>query len=99
MTHARTVDWWSVHQFVTPLLVEVKSWPMAGTLTWQHLDDTDPRKWASLLDAAQHWTLRVDTCQQHLAEASRDIAGASDWPKIARNALQRNGVYIPREVA
>ncbi|MDQ1307869.1 MAG: hypothetical protein QG671_3703 [Actinomycetota bacterium] len=96
---SRTVDWWSVHLYVEPTLDEVGSWPMVGSLLWQHLPTDDPAKLAAIFDAAQHWALRVDTCQAQLAEASRDIAAAADWPKIARNAIQRQGIYIPREVA
>lgn len=93
---SRTVDWWPVHQYVEPKLAEVLGWPMVGTLAWQRLDDEHPAKLAAIFDAAQHWALRVDTCQEAHAEASRDISMAADWPRIAREALQRRGVYIPR---
>lgn len=93
---SRTVDWWSVHTYVQPVLTEVGSWPMAGTIAWQLLSDTDPRRWAALLDAARHHVLRVDAAQEALAEASSDIAAAADWPHIGRNVLRGNDVYIPR---
>lgn len=99
LTASRQVDWWSVHEFVEPLLTEVGCWPMAGTASWRQLGDTDPAKWAALLDAARHHSLRVDTAQTALAETSRDIAGAADWPEFARQIRRRAGVYIPREVA
>lgn len=95
---SRTVDWWAVHTFVLPILEEVKSWPMAGTLAWQLLDDTEPAKWASLLDCSRHWVLRVDTAQEDVADASKAVAASADWPAIGREMLQRrtSGVYIPR---
>lgn len=89
---SRTVDWWSVHQFVIPLLEEVKSWPVAGTLTWINLPESDPTKVAALYDAAQHWALRVDTCQEAIADASKAISQAADWAGFRT----RSGVYIPR---
>lgn len=96
---SRTVDWWLVHQFVVPLLDQVGSWPLAGSLPWQHLDDDDPIKQAALYDAAQHHALRIDTAQAAMAEASREISTAADWSGVARKAVQRNGIYIPRRVA
>jgi hypothetical protein len=77
------VDWWTVHQFVVVWLDRVEAWPMAGTPQWANLPAHDPRKWASLLDAARHWSLRVDTCQEAKAEAGRDVSGAADWKAIA----------------
>lgn len=94
---SHTVDWWPVHLYVLPLLTEVGSWPMAGTLTWQRLPSADPAKLAALLDAARHHALRVDTAQTALAEASHAIAGAADWAQIARDIRRRNEVYIPRK--
>lgn len=92
---SRVVDWWSVHEFVTPLLEEAGSWPLAGSLAWQHLPDS-PAKLAAVLDAGRHWALRVDTCQAALAQASHDISGAADWPLIARSIRRRNAAYIRR---
>ena len=72
---------------------------MAGTPLWCELCDRDPIKWTSVLDAAQHWALRIETCQQAECEASRDLSAAEDWSGIASKMVQRHGVYIPREVA
>ena len=96
---ARTVDWWRVHEFVLPLLEEVRCWPMAGTITWQRLDAADPAKRAALYDFARHHALRVDTGQVALAQTSRDISAAADWSAISRNMLQRSSVYIPRKAS
>lgn len=95
---ARTVDWWAVHLFVTVWLEHVDRWPMAGTLEWQRLADDDACKWASLLDAAQHHVLRVETAQAAAAEASHAIAGAVDWRRVAGEIHQRSTCHarIPR---
>jgi Protein of unknown function (DUF2742) len=96
---SQQVSFWSVHEHVEPVLDEVGSWPMAGSPSWCALDDNHPAKTAALYDAAQHWALRVETCQTALAETSRDISAVADWPGIANEMRQRRGVYIPREVA
>lgn len=100
---SQAVSWWSVHEFITPVLNQANSWPMAGTPAWCSLAHDDPEKWAALLDAAQHWALRVETCQEATCEASRDISAAADWSGIAQEPQRRHkavadGVYIPRAV-
>jgi hypothetical protein len=93
------VAWWTVHEFVSPLLEAVGSWPIVGTPAWCALPDDDPAKLAALLDAAQHHALRVETAQQAMAEASHDISAAAHWSAIATEIYWRRGVYIPREIA
>lgn len=93
---SQQVSWWTVHEFVEPLLAGVGAWPMAGTPEWCALDDTDPVKTAALLDAAQHWALRVDTYQEQRCEAGRAVAGAFDWSTFSRKNLQRNSFYEAR---
>jgi hypothetical protein len=61
LVSSRAVCWWEVNTFVAPLLARVGSWPMAGSVAWCALADDHPAKWAALLDAAQHWALRVET--------------------------------------
>ncbi len=69
---------------------------MAGTPEWCNLDDDDPRKTAALLDAAQHWALRVETCQQARCDASHAVSGAVDWSALAREINQRTDFYAAR---
>lgn len=91
------VDWWPVRQFVAPRLKQVDAWPMIGTPPWADLEDHDPVKWASILDAAQRDALRWDTEQELLAEASRDISAGVDCKSLARSIKRReSGVYISR---
>jgi hypothetical protein len=90
---SQQVSSWSVHEFVQPLLTQLGSWPMVGTPAWCVLDDDDPAKVAALLDAAQHWALRIETSQQDLCDASRLIAGAADWSVLAQKSTQRNAFY------
>jgi Protein of unknown function (DUF2742) len=92
---SRSVDWWPVHLYVLPLLEKVRSWPLAGTITWENLPDDDPAKLAAIFDAAQHHTLRVDTAQAALAQASQDISAAADWSEFSRAIRRHNAVYIP----
>lgn len=86
---SRTVDWWAVHSFVAPWLDGAGDYPMAGTLAWQALPADDARKWAALLDGASHHSLRIEHNQRALAEASRSVSAAADWPQVAREIRQR----------
>lgn len=93
---SQQVSWWSVQEYVAAQLEDAGSWPTAGSPAWFALPDGEQRKLAALLDAAQHWALRVETCQRAQCEASRAVSAAADWSKIGRQAYQRRGVYIPR---
>ncbi len=97
---SQAVSWFSVHEYIQPWLKAVDTWPMVGTPEWVALDDGDPRKWCALLDAAQHWALRLETSQEALAEASKAVAGAAKWGAVG-TAIQRRraSCYIPRQVA
>jgi hypothetical protein len=89
-----------VHEWVQPYLEAAGPLPMVGSPGWCELDDTDPAKVAALFDAAQHWALRVETCQQARAETSRDISAAADWPAIGAEIYYRRiSGRIPRDVA
>lgn len=93
---SQQVSWWTVREFVAPVLARMRSWPTVGTPQWCALDDADPVKIAALFDAAQHWALRVETCQQAHCEASREISDAADWSAIAWEALVRRAFYEHR---
>lgn len=95
-TASRAVAWEPVHRLVEPLLGDPGLAP--GTPPWTALDDHDPRKWSAVLWSAVWWAVAEDARQTHKAEASRAISAAADWPRIAREAVQRRGVYIPRKV-
>lgn len=73
------VSWWSVHEFVDQVVKQVNGWPMLGTPAWCSLAHDDPRKWAALLDGAQHHALRIETAQQARADASRAVSTAVYW--------------------
>jgi hypothetical protein len=93
------VSWWDVHLWVQPHLDAAGPLPIAGTPQWCALSDTDPRKLVALPDFAQHWALRVETCQQAHAEASHAVSAAADWSAIATEIYRRRDSYIPRELA
>lgn len=96
-TASRAVAWEPVHRLVEPFLGEPGLAP--GTPPWSDLGDDDPRKWSAILWASVWWAVAEDARQADMAEASRAISAAADWPRIAQRAVQRRGVYIPREVA
>ncbi|ORV86850.1 hypothetical protein AWC11_16985 [Mycobacterium interjectum] len=96
---SRSVDWYSVHLFVIPVLDEAGSWPLAGSPAWRQLPDGHPAKLAAVLDGGRHWALHVDVAQEALAQASRAISAAADWAEISRDIRRRNAIYIPRRSA
>lgn len=83
-TESQQVSWWSVHEWVQRYLDAAGHYPPAGTPSWCDLADGDRRKWAALLDAARHWVLRVETHQEQLAEASKAVSAAANWPAVAQ---------------
>jgi hypothetical protein len=93
---SQQVSWWSVHEHVAPVLEQAGSWPAVGTPAWCALPDTDPRKLAALLDAARHWALRLETCQEQRCDASRQVSQTVDWSAVAREFHQRTEFYAAR---
>ncbi|WP_407689364.1 DUF2742 domain-containing protein [Mycobacterium sp. HUMS_1102779] len=94
---SQQVSWWSVHEHVRPFLDRVDSWPLVGSPAWCALPD-GPVKLAALLDAAQHWALRLDSRQEAMSEASKALSAAADWKDVERQTRNRRDVYIPRSV-
>jgi Protein of unknown function (DUF2742) len=93
---SQQVNWLTVREYVAAALAAAGSWPMVGTPAWCALDDYDPAKTAAIFDAAQHWALRVETCQQAQCQASRGISAAEDWSSISREIKCRRDLYAQR---
>ncbi|OMB93207.1 hypothetical protein A5732_16790 [Mycobacterium colombiense] len=89
------MSFWSVHEHVQPFLDLVGSWPQVGSPAWCALEE-GPVRLAALLDAAQHWALRLELCQEARAQASQAIAGALDWPEVSREIHARSEFYAAR---
>ena len=93
---SQQVSWWSVHEFVKRYLDTAGHYPPAGTPAWRELADGDRRKWAALLDAAQHHALRVETAQEQHAQASHDVSAAADWSRFAQYIRDERDFYAAR---
>ena len=93
---SQQVSWCSVHEFVAPWLETVGSWPTVGTPAWCALPDSDAAKIAAVCDAAQHWALRLESCQEARAAASRAASGAVDWSALSREINARSDFYAAR---
>ncbi|PVB14800.1 DUF2742 domain-containing protein [Mycobacteroides abscessus] len=93
---SRQVAWWEVHEFVQPYIEAVGPFPVAGTVAWQLLSDTDPGKWAALLDAAQHYALRLDVDQEAAIAAGRSISRSQDWGAVVSRTRRRQDFYAAR---
>ncbi|WP_418003355.1 DUF2742 domain-containing protein [Mycobacterium sp. PDNC021] len=96
----RQVDFYPVHLLVAPILASVESWPIVGTLPWQALADTDPAKWAAVLDVAQYGALHLQLRQETLAESAKELASAENWSALAQRVQNGRGeAYIPRKAS
>ena len=95
---SRQVAWYEVHLWRDRMLKHfcVQTFPMAGTPTWCALPDDDPVKLAAALDAASHWALRLDTCQEASSRASQTISAALDWAAEARIQQQHAEFYADK---
>lgn len=93
---SQQVSWSDVHSFVLRRLQTVRDWPLAGSPAWCDLGDCERVKWASLLDASQHWVLRLEYFQTVEADASSDISAAGDWAGIARTLARRDAFLASR---
>lgn len=93
---SRQVAWFEAHEFKERIAGHVGERPVAGTPSWCALPDDDVRKVAALFDAGVLWCLATDTEQEQLASASRDIADATDWPKVASEMRSRAAFYAER---
>ena len=93
---SQQVSWWSVHEFVQKYLDTAGHYPPPRTPAWCELADGDRRKWAALLDAAQHHALRVETAQEQHAQASHDVSAAADGSGISRRIRDERDFYAAR---
>ena len=93
---SQQASWYSVHEYVEPLLTAVGQWPMLGSPEWCALPDNDASKIAALYDGARHWALRLETSQQAQSDASRDISAAADWAAVAAVARDRAEFFAAR---
>ncbi|HME16031.1 MAG TPA: DUF2742 domain-containing protein [Mycobacterium sp.] len=95
---SQQVSWAETHRFIETVVAKANAGPLpwAGSPAWCELSDGDPRKLLALAAAGEHHVLRVEVAQTARAEASRAVAAAADWPKIARENKQRNDFYAAR---
>ena len=93
---ARSVSFWEVHTWVQKFLDTAGHYPMAGTPAWVELADGDRRKWAALLDFAQHHALRVETAQEQHTVASHDVSAGGGWAEIAQRKRDEADFYAAR---
>ncbi|KKB98575.1 hypothetical protein WR43_13865 [Mycolicibacter arupensis] len=99
LTGSRQVSWWPVHEFLEAAVTQANcgQLPIAGTPSWQALADTDLAKLMALAVAGEHHVLRIETDQEHRADAAKVIARAEDWPAVSRQIRAgRGGPYVPR---
>jgi hypothetical protein len=93
---SRQVSWWSVRDFVVPLLELCEPWPLLGTPAWCDLESGDERKWIALLDGSQHYALHLESKQIAICQASRDVAESAELVAVARRQMKRHSFYESR---
>jgi hypothetical protein len=81
---SQQVSFAAVCETIQPFLDTVGEWPAIGTPEWLALSHDDRRWWAAVLDASRHWALRLEGCQEAMAQASQAISGMDDWGQVAR---------------
>lgn len=91
-------DWWSTHEYLEAYRAQANLGPIpaAGTPGWCALEFDDPRKLLALALDGEHYVLRCEVAQSAMAEASRAVSGAADWPKVAREIQQLNNFRASR---
>lgn len=93
-------SWFEVYEFVQRLLVngniDADDLHPAGTPAWLTQDDGDVRKLLSCALEGVHHVLRVETAQLAIAEASRAVSAAVDWPQVAREVHARKSFRATR---
>ena len=86
---SQSMRWYDFHLWVQERLDAAGDFPAAGTQAWFDLPDTDERKWAGALAAADYHVLRVETAQETEDEASQAISAATDWGCVAQQVRDR----------
>jgi Protein of unknown function (DUF2742) len=88
---SRQISWYEPYLFAASLAerLGVDSCPVAGTAAWRALDDSDPAKLLAVVWAGVHWSLRIDTLQAAMAEASQEISTMANWGEVAQQVRER----------
>ena len=101
---SRQVSWFEVYSFAERLAtshgVGLDHLPLPGTPAWCGMPDDDARKLMALVLGGVRESLNHDVAQEHLAEASKNIATSADWSALAKRIAQgRGAAYVPRREA
>ena len=101
--HSRQVGWYEVYSYATRLAashgIALDPTLIAGSPRWCGTPDDDARKMLALILGGVRDALRNDTNQEQMADVSKAVAAAADWPAIARSIQRHRGAYIPRRTA
>lgn len=100
---SRQVSWTEVYVFAQKWAagqaITLDITVIAGTPQWCGMADDDARKLMALIVGGVREALSNDTRQGDLAEASRSVAAAADWGRVANATLRGRGEnYIPRRL-
>lgn len=101
---SRQVNWFETYTYATALAaqhglaLDHRDLPIAGSLQWCGMADTDARKLLSLVLRGVQAAVADDARQEALAEASREVSTTADWSAVAQRVRSgRGAAYIPME--
>jgi hypothetical protein len=100
---SRQVNWYEVYAFAERVATErgvaLDHHLLPGTPRWCGMSDGDARKMLSLVLGGVREALINDIRQEAMAEASREIASATDWSAVAQRVHNGCGAAYIRRTA
>jgi hypothetical protein len=100
---SRQVSWFEVYRFAErwaaghDLDLLDHDLLVAGTPQWCAMSDDEAHKLLALVLGGIREALNHEVAQEHLADASREIAGCQNWTAQAKRLIGRSSrAYIPR---
>lgn len=95
---SREVSWFETFRFANKIaaqhgvVLDHRALPIAGTLQWCGLPDSDARKLLSLLLGGVREALANDARQQAVHDAGEAVWEGEDWTDAARQLLRRREI-------
>lgn len=92
---SRQVNWYETFRYAANIAaqrgvaLDHRELPIAGTLQWCGMSDTDARKLLSLILGGVREALANEMRQQAIQEAGGEISTAAPWSQIAQRQLER----------
>lgn len=102
---SRQVNWFETFTFATKIAaqhnvaLDHRQLPIAGTMQWCGMSDTDARKLLSLILGGVREALTNDARQEAVRDAGEAVWEGEDWTDAARQLLRRREIDETRRPA